>query len=98
MLVSCSRAEAIAEQLCDFNSVILFGLAGATLFVIGSHAAFRELEASDVEELLMEPVWRASFKRLQIADMPMCVFFFCFWCVCPTLDSVPGLPWFASKI
>lgn len=56
MLVSCSRAEAIAEQLCDFNSVILFGLAGATLFVIGSHAAFRELEASDVEELLMEPV------------------------------------------
>lgn len=39
----------------------MFGLAGATLFVIGSHAAFRELEASDVEELLMEPVWRASF-------------------------------------
>lgn len=38
-------------------------LAGATLFVIGSHAAFRELEASDVEELLMEPVWRASFLR-----------------------------------
>uniref|UniRef100_A0A3B4AM94 PRA1 family protein n=1 Tax=Periophthalmus magnuspinnatus TaxID=409849 RepID=A0A3B4AM94_9GOBI len=29
---------------------------GATLFVIGSHAAFRELEGSDLEELLMEPV------------------------------------------
>lgn len=29
---------------------------GATLFVIGSHAAFRELEGSDMEELLMEPV------------------------------------------
>lgn len=55
-LLFISKAEAIAEQLCDFNCVILFGLAGATLFVIGSHAAFRELEASDVEELLMEPV------------------------------------------
>jgi hypothetical protein len=29
---------------------------GATLFVIGSHAGFRELEGSDMEELLMEPV------------------------------------------
>lgn len=29
---------------------------GATLFVIGSHAAFRELDASDLDELLMEPV------------------------------------------
>lgn len=29
---------------------------GATLFVIGSHAAFRELENSEMEELLMEQV------------------------------------------
>jgi len=29
---------------------------GATLAVIGSHAAFREMESSDVDELLMESV------------------------------------------
>uniref|UniRef100_A0A3P8SQP7 PRA1 family protein n=1 Tax=Amphiprion percula TaxID=161767 RepID=A0A3P8SQP7_AMPPE len=34
----------------------VFWVLGATLFVIGSHAAFRELETSDIEELLMEPV------------------------------------------
>ncbi|XP_061919869.1 prenylated Rab acceptor protein 1-like [Entelurus aequoreus] len=34
----------------------VFWVLGATLFVIGSHAAFRELEPSDLEELLMEPV------------------------------------------
>ncbi|KAG7277930.1 hypothetical protein CRUP_004709 [Coryphaenoides rupestris] len=34
----------------------VFWVLGATLFVIGSHAAFRELEGSDLEELLMEPV------------------------------------------
>ncbi|KAF7227023.1 prenylated Rab acceptor protein 1 [Nothobranchius furzeri] len=34
----------------------VFWVLGATLFVIGSHAAFRELEASDLDELLMEPV------------------------------------------
>ncbi|XP_061631644.1 prenylated Rab acceptor protein 1 [Phyllopteryx taeniolatus] len=34
----------------------VFWVLGATLFVIGSHAAFRELESSDMEELLMEPV------------------------------------------
>ncbi|KAA0703171.1 Prenylated Rab acceptor protein 1 PRA1 family protein 1 [Triplophysa tibetana] len=34
----------------------VFWLAGATIAVIGSHAAFRELESSDLEELLMEPV------------------------------------------
>ncbi|XP_060936766.1 prenylated Rab acceptor protein 1 [Limanda limanda] len=34
----------------------VFWILGATLFVIGSHAAFRELEPSDMEELLMEPV------------------------------------------
>ncbi|KAM8847330.1 prenylated Rab acceptor protein 1 isoform 1-T2 [Synchiropus picturatus] len=34
----------------------VFWVLGATLFVIGSHAAFRELEGSDMEELLMEPV------------------------------------------
>ncbi|XP_030248746.1 prenylated Rab acceptor protein 1 [Sparus aurata] len=34
----------------------VFWVLGATLFVIGSHAAFRELEGSDIEELLMEPV------------------------------------------
>ncbi|TNN02804.1 hypothetical protein fugu_010291 [Takifugu bimaculatus] len=34
----------------------VFWVLGATLFVIGSHAAFRELEGSDIEKLLMEPV------------------------------------------
>uniref|UniRef100_A0A3Q1EKA6 PRA1 family protein n=1 Tax=Acanthochromis polyacanthus TaxID=80966 RepID=A0A3Q1EKA6_9TELE len=34
----------------------VFWVLGATLFVIGSHAAFRELETSEIEELLMEPV------------------------------------------
>uniref|UniRef100_A0A3P8WYW8 PRA1 family protein n=1 Tax=Cynoglossus semilaevis TaxID=244447 RepID=A0A3P8WYW8_CYNSE len=34
----------------------VFWVLGATLFVIGSHAAFRELEPSELEELLMEPV------------------------------------------
>uniref|UniRef100_A0A3Q3XDT4 PRA1 family protein n=1 Tax=Mola mola TaxID=94237 RepID=A0A3Q3XDT4_MOLML len=34
----------------------VFWVLGATLFVIGSHAAFRDLEGSDMEELLMEPV------------------------------------------
>ncbi|CAL8340549.1 prenylated Rab acceptor protein 1 [Gadus morhua] len=34
----------------------VFWVLGATLFVIGSHAGFRELEGSDMEELLMEPV------------------------------------------
>ncbi|KAG7476177.1 hypothetical protein JOB18_048181 [Solea senegalensis] len=34
----------------------VFWVLGATLFVIGSHAAFRQLESSDLEELLMEPV------------------------------------------
>lgn len=34
----------------------VFWVLGATLAVIGSHAAFRELESSDMEELLMEPV------------------------------------------
>ncbi|XP_020796250.2 prenylated Rab acceptor protein 1 [Boleophthalmus pectinirostris] len=34
----------------------VFWILGATLFVIGSHAAFREVEGSDLEELLMEPV------------------------------------------
>ncbi|KAM9488497.1 prenylated Rab acceptor protein 1 [Clarias gariepinus] len=34
----------------------VFWVLGATLAVIGSHAAFRELEQSDMEELLMEPV------------------------------------------
>lgn len=29
---------------------------GATLAVIGSHAAFRELDGADMEELIMEPV------------------------------------------
>lgn len=33
-----------------------FDVSGATLVVIGTHAAFRELEQSDVDELLMEPV------------------------------------------
>ncbi|KAG5271519.1 hypothetical protein AALO_G00180930 [Alosa alosa] len=34
----------------------VFWVLGATLAVIGSHAAFRELESSDMEDLLMEPV------------------------------------------
>ncbi|XP_073728150.1 prenylated Rab acceptor protein 1 isoform X1 [Misgurnus anguillicaudatus] len=34
----------------------VFWILGATIAVIGSHAAFRELESSDIEELLMEPV------------------------------------------
>ncbi|XP_062321687.1 prenylated Rab acceptor protein 1 isoform X2 [Osmerus eperlanus] len=34
----------------------VFWVLGATLFVIGSHAAFRELEGTDMEELLMESV------------------------------------------
>ncbi|XP_056618618.1 prenylated Rab acceptor protein 1 [Triplophysa dalaica] len=34
----------------------VFWILGATIAVIGSHAAFRELESSDLEELLMEPV------------------------------------------
>ncbi|XP_075897290.1 prenylated Rab acceptor protein 1 [Nelusetta ayraudi] len=34
----------------------VFWVLGATLVVIGTHAAFRELEQSDVDELLMEPV------------------------------------------
>ncbi|XP_057689292.1 prenylated Rab acceptor protein 1 [Corythoichthys intestinalis] len=34
----------------------VFWVLGATLFVIGTHAAFRELENPDMEELLMEPV------------------------------------------
>lgn len=34
----------------------VFWVLGATLFVIGTHAAFRELEPSDMEELLMESV------------------------------------------
>ncbi|XP_073703715.1 prenylated Rab acceptor protein 1 [Garra rufa] len=34
----------------------VFWVLGATLAVIGSHAAFRELESSDMDELLMEPV------------------------------------------
>ncbi|XP_026140357.1 prenylated Rab acceptor protein 1-like [Carassius auratus] len=34
----------------------VFWVLGATLAVIGSHAAFRELESSDIDELLMEPV------------------------------------------
>ncbi|KAI1886233.1 hypothetical protein AGOR_G00211880 [Albula goreensis] len=34
----------------------VFWVLGATLAVIGSHAAFHELEGADVEELLMEPV------------------------------------------
>lgn len=33
-----------------------FNVSGATLVVIGTHAAFRELEQSDMDELLMEPV------------------------------------------
>ncbi|KAM6968216.1 prenylated Rab acceptor protein 1 [Aplochiton taeniatus] len=34
----------------------VFWVLGATLFVIGSHAAFRQLEGGDMEELFMEPV------------------------------------------
>jgi len=34
----------------------VFWILGATLFVIGSHAAFREVEGESVEELFMEPV------------------------------------------
>ncbi|XP_031431543.1 prenylated Rab acceptor protein 1 [Clupea harengus] len=34
----------------------VFWVLGATLAVIGSHAAFRELESSDLDEILMEPV------------------------------------------
>nr|XP_006641596.2 PREDICTED: prenylated Rab acceptor protein 1 isoform X2 [Lepisosteus oculatus] len=34
----------------------VFWVLGATLAVIGSHAAFRELENGDLEELTMEPV------------------------------------------
>ncbi|XP_065117187.1 prenylated Rab acceptor protein 1 isoform X2 [Paramisgurnus dabryanus] len=34
----------------------VFWILGATIAVIGSHAAFRELESSDIDELLMEPV------------------------------------------
>uniref|UniRef100_A0A3P9J3Q0 PRA1 family protein n=1 Tax=Oryzias latipes TaxID=8090 RepID=A0A3P9J3Q0_ORYLA len=34
----------------------VFWVLGATLFVIGTHAVFRELEGSDMEELLMESV------------------------------------------
>uniref|UniRef100_A0A3B3UFZ0 PRA1 family protein n=1 Tax=Poecilia latipinna TaxID=48699 RepID=A0A3B3UFZ0_9TELE len=34
----------------------VFWVFGATLFVIGSHAAFRQLEGTDLDELLMEPV------------------------------------------
>uniref|UniRef100_A0A8D3AAL3 PRA1 family protein n=1 Tax=Scophthalmus maximus TaxID=52904 RepID=A0A8D3AAL3_SCOMX len=34
----------------------VFWVLGATLFVIGTHAAFRELEPSEMEELLMESV------------------------------------------
>ncbi len=41
-------------------------LSGATLFVIGSHAAFRELESSDIEELLMEPVWASGLSAQQV--------------------------------
>ncbi|KAF7708258.1 prenylated Rab acceptor protein 1 [Silurus meridionalis] len=34
----------------------VFWVLGATMAVIGTHAAFRELEQSDMEELLMQPV------------------------------------------
>ncbi|XP_054904120.1 prenylated Rab acceptor protein 1 [Poeciliopsis prolifica] len=34
----------------------VFWVFGATLFVIGSHAAFRQLEGTDLDELLMESV------------------------------------------
>ncbi|KAG9355781.1 hypothetical protein JZ751_000622 [Albula glossodonta] len=34
----------------------VFWVLGATLAVIGSHAAFRELDGADMEELMMEPV------------------------------------------
>ncbi|KAJ3583178.1 hypothetical protein NHX12_034388 [Muraenolepis orangiensis] len=34
----------------------VFWILGATLFVIGSHAVFRDPEGSDLDELLMEPV------------------------------------------
>ncbi|XP_048882172.1 prenylated Rab acceptor protein 1 [Brienomyrus brachyistius] len=34
----------------------VFWVLGATLAVIGSHAAFRELDGADMEELIMEPV------------------------------------------
>ncbi|XP_036371436.1 prenylated Rab acceptor protein 1-like isoform X1 [Megalops cyprinoides] len=34
----------------------VFWVLGATLAVIGSHAAFRELDGADMDELMMEPV------------------------------------------
>ncbi|XP_018587537.1 prenylated Rab acceptor protein 1 [Scleropages formosus] len=34
----------------------VFWVLGATIAVIGSHAAFRELEGADMDELIMEPV------------------------------------------
>lgn len=50
--VSLSQSFSLDPPLFYFSRL----LSGATLLVIGSHAAFRELEGSDIEELLMEPV------------------------------------------
>lgn len=50
--VSLSQLFSLDLPLFYFSHL----LSGATLLVIGSHAAFRELEGSDIEELLMEPV------------------------------------------
>lgn len=51
----------ISLYFCVFPQTVFLKLSdsfysGATLVVIGSHAAFHELESSDMDELLMEPV------------------------------------------
>lgn len=66
MLCICETHSAMSNEYlyrCCYDTFSLCktcfhfpSLSGATLVVIGTHAAFRELEQSDVDELLMEPV------------------------------------------
>lgn len=54
----CDNADDNTREVHQFDELCFVSCVhtGATMAVIGSHAAFRELEQSDVEELLMEPV------------------------------------------
>ncbi|XP_077577988.1 prenylated Rab acceptor protein 1 [Stigmatopora nigra] len=67
-IIILGKELAFPHQMCLAGAISLpvfwvagagaavFWVLGATLFVIGTHAAFRELENSDREELLMESV------------------------------------------
>ncbi|KAG9337746.1 hypothetical protein JZ751_028243 [Albula glossodonta] len=56
LLASFLRRRTLWRVESDHSRFVAQPRARATLAVIGSHAAFHELEGADVEELLMEPV------------------------------------------